>query len=236
LLHTLPLLVWWQAGMPAGLAALAGLHLCLVAVTLCPRASVFGSVPRTFPARGRQICLTIDDGPGADTPALLDLLDAHQARAVFFLIGERAAAHPDLVRAIIARGHCAGNHTATHPAHWFWSYGPQRQRLEIASCSAALTEITGTPPQWFRAPAGFRNPFTGAVVRECGLRGMGWLARGFDSRDARIPRILNRLRRGFHPGGILLVHQGHPHSVALLTALLEALRADGWRVVLPPPA
>ncbi len=57
------------------------------------------------------VALTIDDGPHlSTTPALLDVLDRHEAKATFFLIGERAAHRGDLVGAIVARGHQLGNH------------------------------------------------------------------------------------------------------------------------------
>ena len=234
LLHLLPVVAGGWAGLRGAIATLAGVHLALLACTLWPRATPFGPAQRTFPARGKELCLTIDDGPRGDTLELLELLAAHQARAVFFLIGERAAARPDLVQAIVSAGHRIGNHTHTHPAHWFWAYGPARQRQEIQTCSNLLTALAGTAPRWFRAPAGFRNPFTGPLLRELNLTCMGWSARSFDTRGLPVPRLLQRLRFSFRPGAILLVHQGHPHSVAFIQSLLESLTAAGWQVVLPP--
>ncbi len=219
----------------AGLLAFAVLHLGLVAFTLWPGSTPLGPAVTRFPDHTRSLVLTIDDGPCPDTPAILDLLDRHHAKAVFFLIGRLAAARPDLVRAITARGHQLGNHTLTHPAKTFWAFPPARQRREILETSRILTEIAGSSPQWFRAPAGFRNPFTAPLLREAGLTYLGWTARGFDTRTSRLPAILRRLRRGFRPGGILLVHQGLPHSPALLDALLTELTADGWSTRLPPP-
>src|SRR5262245_7657455 len=57
------------------------------------------------------VALSFDDGPHATfTPQVLDILDRHQARATFFLIGERALRHPDLVARITGAGHEVGNH------------------------------------------------------------------------------------------------------------------------------
>ena len=78
-----------------------------------------------------SIIATIDDGPGEDTAAILDLLDEHKAKATFFLIGERAEARPDDVKAISARGHQIGNHTFTHPARTFWMALPDSIKREI---------------------------------------------------------------------------------------------------------
>ena len=65
-------------------------------------------------ARG-HFALTFDDGPDPEnTPRLLDVLDRHRARATFFMVGERAARHPDLVRRVAAAGHEIGNHSFSH--------------------------------------------------------------------------------------------------------------------------
>lgn len=233
LLHAGAGVVAWRCGWWPGLLVMMTVHLLLLASTLWTGSTFFCPARRRFSWSDRAVVLTIDDGPCADTPAMLDLLEAHQAKAVFFLIGNRATAHPEWVQGIAARGHAVENHSFTHPAKTFWAYGPSRQRREMEKTNRVLTEIAGRYPNWFRAPAGFRNPFTGAVLRVLGMNYMGWAARGLDTSDANIPRVLARLRRGFRPGAVLLVHQGHPHSVAVLRALLEALRKDGWSTRLP---
>lgn len=234
LLHLGAGLLAWQAGWLPGLLALAALHLGLLATTLWPGPTLFCPAVRRFPATERTVVLTIDDGPCQDTTAFLDLLDRYGAKAVFFLIGRRAEAGPEAVRAIASRGHAVENHTLTHPAGTFWAFGPGRQRREIQETSALLARLSGHAPRWFRAPAGFRNPFTGAILRESGLGCLGWMARGFDTREKNPDNILARLRRGFQPGAVLLIHQGHPHSLAVLETLLAALTAEGFRCVLPP--
>ena len=65
--------------------------------------------------RGRVVALTFDDGPGPDTPALLDVLRDRGVRATFFVTGAHVTAHPDLARRIVAEGHAVGNHTFSHP-------------------------------------------------------------------------------------------------------------------------
>ena len=73
--------------------------------TLRPQSRVLSPVLSRLPTDERVVWLTIDDGPSDDTRAMLDLLDAHGARATFFLVGARAQARPELVAEIVRRGH-----------------------------------------------------------------------------------------------------------------------------------
>src|SRR5882757_7713989 len=85
----------------------------------------FGPVVTRFATPRREVWLTIDDGPDPeDTPQLLTLLATHDAHATFFVIGERAAAHPALIRAITDAGHEVAHHTYTHPLRTFWYASP----------------------------------------------------------------------------------------------------------------
>lgn len=235
LLHAVPFAVGGAAGFGAGLICLMMLHLGLVGFTLWTGSTPFCRAVQGFSWEERELVLTVDDGPCADTLALLDLLDQFSAKAVFFLIGARARSEPHLVREMVARGHGIGNHTTTHPAYTFWAYGPAAQKREISTAQAILQAASGgRSPVWFRAPAGFRNPFTGAILRDSKLGYLGWTARGLDTRETDPEVVMGRLRKGIRPGGILLLHQGHPHSLLLLRKLLEELAAGGWRTRLPP--
>src|SRR6185295_17618797 len=111
-------------------------HLVLAAASMAPRSVLLGpNRSRLAPqatARG-ELALTFDDGPDpAVTPQVLDLLDQAGARASFFPIGRRAAAHPDLVREIARRGHRVENHTQTHP-HLFACFPAPLLQREVAS-------------------------------------------------------------------------------------------------------
>src|SRR5438105_1974696 len=77
-------------------------------------------LPRSrFITQGRpetdSVFITFDDGPHPDlTPALLDVLARESVAATFFLVGESAAAHPEIVHRMKREGHAIGNHTHTH--------------------------------------------------------------------------------------------------------------------------
>lgn len=229
------------------LAGVAANHAALTAAGLWPRSQWLGPnllrLPPASAARG-EVALTIDDGPDpAVTPAVLDLLDQHGARASFFCIAERAAAHPALTRDIVARGHSVQNHSLRH-RHTFSLLGPKGFGDELAQAQAVLTGLTGERPLCFRAPAGLRNPFLDPVLHRLGLRLVSWTRRGFDTREADPRRVLARLTTGLAAGDILLLHDGNaartaaglPVLLDVLPPLLAALRAAGLRGVTLPQA
>ena len=227
--------LWWQYGWRAGVPALLLTHGALVWATLWPRSRWLSPVLSRLPTARRAVWLTIDDGPSAQTLAMLDLLDAHAARATFFLVGERAAARPELVREIVRRGHALGNHSATHPQAWFWALPPARMRAEIARTQAVLAELTGTAPRWFRAVVGMANPFVAAELKRHGLARVAWSARGFDAVAADPTQVVARIERGLKPGAIVLMHEGaaHGRNVDAMALLLDRLDALGYATVLP---
>ncbi|SAK88172.1 polysaccharide deacetylase [Caballeronia calidae] len=219
----------WAAG------SVIASHLALTAAGLWPRSALLGHNWTTLPeSAGECIAITIDDGPDPDvTPRVLDLLDAHGARATFFCIGERALRYPRIVEEIVARGHAVENHSQRH-RHNFSLTGPGAMRREIDAAQATLGEIAGTRPLFFRAPAGLRNPFLEPVLCGLGLHLASWTRRGFDTRTGDAALVARRLLHGFAARDILLVHDGHAAADAngapvVLAALDTVLRAAADR-------
>ncbi len=219
-LHVMAVLIGRQFGWPWGLACAA-----LVAVAICwailnPGCQWLGPVDRTV--GDGDILITIDDGPDPhDTPILLDLLDRHHSKAVFFMIGEKVRAHPDLAREVIRRGHEIGNHTLTHPAGSFWCAGPWRTRREIAGCQQIIAEITGTKARLFRAPVGHRNLFTHPIASTLGLEVMAWNRRGYDAVETDAQKALARILSNLSAGDVLLLHEATPIAAEVLRGVLE---------------
>jgi peptidoglycan/xylan/chitin deacetylase (PgdA/CDA1 family) len=227
--------IWWRSGWEVGLAAMLASHLPFLWGVFKPGSALFSPVLARLPTAERAAWLTIDDGPSAETAAILDLLDAHGARATFFVVGERAQARPELVREIVRRGHGIGNHSQSHPQAWFWALGPSRMRAEVGRAQAVLTELAGAPPRWFRAVVGMANPFVSAPLREHGLARVAWSARGFDAVVHEPAAVVARIERDLQPGAIVLLHEGarHGRNLEILRLLLQRLDALGYRTMLP---
>lgn len=202
---------------PWALGGLVANHALLTASGLWPRSSLLGPnwtrLPDAACAAG-QVAITIDDGPDPEvTPRVLDLLDRQRAAATFFCIGERVLAHPGLAREIRARGHAIENHSHRH-AHHFSLLGPRAMTADIAAAQAAIGEVVGEAPRFFRAPAGLRNPFLDPVLTRLGLRLASWTRRGFDTVNDRPATVLTRLSNNMRAGDILLLHDGHAARTA----------------------
>jgi peptidoglycan/xylan/chitin deacetylase (PgdA/CDA1 family) len=209
------------------LAVFALNHLLLTLAGLWPRSNWLGPnwtrLPAASASRG-EIALTIDDGPDpVVTPAVLDLLDRLQVKATFFCIGENARRHPALCREIVARGHDVQNHSERH-RHNFSMLGPRGFRLELQAAQDSLAAITGRRPQFFRAPAGLRNPFLGPVLESMGLKLAAWTRRGYDTRSGDAAVVSRRLLPAVRPGAILLLHDGNcARSAAGVPVILDVL-------------
>jgi peptidoglycan/xylan/chitin deacetylase (PgdA/CDA1 family) len=198
------------AAWPYALGTVVASHAMVAAAGLWPRSALLGPNWTRLPEHvGAHIAITIDDGPDPDvTPRVLDLLDRHDARATFFCIGERALRHPHLIEAIVARGHAVENHSQRH-RHHFSLTGPRAMRREIEAAQRTLSELTGTAPLFFRAPAGLRNPFLEPALCGLGLQLASWTRRGFDTRASSAALVAERLLRGLAARDILLLHDGN---------------------------
>jgi len=109
-----------------------------------------------LPPSGNRVALTFDDGPDpAFTPRVLDELDRLGVPATFFLVGERAAAHPALVRRIAADGHSIGSHSHSHlepgAAGWRVAVDFVRGRREVERAAGRKVPL-------FRPPKGYLSP------------------------------------------------------------------------------
>ena len=218
--------------------AVAANHLVLLAAVFWPRGRLLGpNVVRLSAAAAErnQVSLTFDDGPDPEvTPRVLDLLDRHGMRASFFCVGEKAAAHPGVMREIARRGHGIENHSRGHS--WaFAFYGLARLRREIESAQSLIAGAGGRAPSYFRAPMGLRSPLLDPVLARCGLQHVSWTRRGFDATARDPERVLQRLVAGLAAGDILLLHDsggartrdGTPVVLAVLPALLQRMQSLG---------
>jgi peptidoglycan-N-acetylglucosamine deacetylase len=227
---------------PWTLGALLANHVVLAAAGLWPRSQLLGPNWTRLPERAGLVpgvAITIDDGPDPDvTPRVLELFEGYGACATFFCIGEQVLRYPDLAQEIVRRGHVIENHSQRH-RHNFSLLGPGAMNSEVLQAQESIYRVTGSRPQFFRAPAGLRNPFLDPVLARLKLRLASWTRRGFDTVSADPDAVFRRLANPLQAGDILLLHDGHAartrdgQAVILdvLPRLLDALRTRGLKSV-----
>lgn len=200
----------------------------------------------TTPPPAGLVGLSFDDGPepGA-TEAILALLDKHQVPATFFLIGAKAERHPELAARIQAHPLAlVGNHSWSHPN--FHDIPAARQAGELSRSDAALAALEA--PKLFRYPYGNASCESNAQLQQLGYRIVGWhvdscdwafdKTGSIDAHEAKICGVDKADREHFvdhvvsavkaRKGGIVLMHEIHPHTLAQLDTLITRLRAEGF--------
>jgi peptidoglycan/xylan/chitin deacetylase (PgdA/CDA1 family) len=209
--------VWW------GILALAADGVILDGV-FRHHAPVFGRVFWRGDEDLRAVALTFDDGPnGPHTSRILDVLGAAGVKATFFLLGRNVRRFPDLVARIAGEGHEIGNHGLSHSPLALKSLADVRR--EIRTTAALIREASGgAEARLFRAPHGWRNPWTNAAVRAEGCLPVSWTFGVWDTSRPGAEVIVRRTLRGLGNGCVFLFHDGRgTEEAADSSQLAEAL-------------
>ncbi|MFR9650618.1 MAG: polysaccharide deacetylase family protein [Rikenellaceae bacterium] len=178
-----------------------------------------------------EIAITFDDGVDPQiTPKVLDMLDRYGAKATFFIIGERALKHPELVREIARRGHSIGNHTQYHRGS-FPLQSSAKIYAEIALCSEVLEEILESKITLFRPPFGVTNPMVARAVKRSGLTSIGWSIRSLDTLGQPLERVEQRVVSRLSKGKVILMHDNREGAEMLLEKILKQIASLGLRCV-----
>jgi peptidoglycan-N-acetylglucosamine deacetylase len=190
-----------------------------------------GPVYCAFP-RGRNFALTFDDGPGPYTVSLVRLLRRERARATFFVIGSRVGLFPAGARAA-ARAGVLGNHTWSH-AH-LRGLSLDGARRELVETQRIVGRVVGAAPRLFRPPFDEADPEHDLLARELNLLDVRWSVDGGDAVPGATPAaVLGAVRAGLRPGAIVLLHDLHPWTRAIVRRILRVAHRRGLRAVTIP--
>lgn len=177
----------------------------------------------------KRVAITFDDGPNQRTAGLLDVLAELKMPATFFLVGFRAEAQPDLVKAIESAGHDIQNHSYTHVNLTTVSaYDIEEQ---LCKTNAVIRAITGNAPRFFRPPGGNFNGTVKKAAAKHGMSGIFWTVNcgPFEGGDPGM--LADFVIENISDGGIVLMHNGEPATVSALPSIAERLRAQGYQFV-----
>lgn len=196
--------------------------------------------PETLPVQDKEVIFTFDDGPHpVRTPIILDILDRHCIKAVFFMIGDMAQRYPDVVKEVERRGHVIGTHTWSHPLSLIY-LSKEHAQEQIERGFAAVSDALGKPASpLFRFP-GLRH--STELLDYLGERNISVWSVDVVSGDSehasarRLPHVFAR-RLEARGRGILLFHDMQKATVESLETIIEDLADGGYRPahVVPGP-
>ncbi|MGM9951094.1 MAG: polysaccharide deacetylase family protein [Lysinibacillus sp.] len=190
----------------------------------------YGALPeRYLPASfsGKVVALTFDDGPHpVVTKRILDILERHNAKATFFMVGEHVQYYPDIVREVFRGGHEIGNHT--------WSHDNLEEleideiEKEISSTNKAIQQIVGKKPSVFRPPYGL---LTESAGRQITMQVTRWSVDTFDWEHKDADLLLREVENKVHDRAVILMHDIFPSTADGLEKVLQHLKRQGYTFV-----
>ncbi|WP_223066215.1 polysaccharide deacetylase family protein [Paenibacillus caui] len=196
----------------------------------------------TFKFRGprtKEVALTFDDVPDPRfTQQILRVLKSKQVHATFFIVGNRARKHPDLVKAIKKNGHAIGNHSYSHPLLKKMSLADFQQ--QILKTERIVFRLTGIRPKLIRPPYGEINEEQVKWAKQNGYKIVNWNVDSLDWKGIGKEEVKHNVLSQTGPGSIILQHAGGgigtdlSGTIAALPDIIDELKSRGYQFVTVP--
>lgn len=194
-----------------------------------------GDIVWEVPTEDKYIALTFDDGPDhRQTMQILEVLDQYNAKATFFVVGERVEKYPEILQMQLNRGHEIGNHSYRHPS--FRGLAKSKMHDELNKTQEAIFQATGYKASIFRPPGGFYNETIINVSKQNDLKLILWSWHQ-DTKDWTSPgvaKIVRNVIKNVRSGNIILMHDYVANSTQTIEALkliLPELKKQGYSFV-----
>ena len=181
----------------------------------------------------KVLYLTFDAGyENGCTAKILDVLQAHNVPAAFFLVGNYMEKNADLVRRMAQEGHTVGNHTMHHP-DMSKIADPAAFQKELADLESLYQDITGEEmPKYYRPPQGTYSESNLKMAKELGYKTVFWRLAYVDWNNDSQPtkeQAFSKLLPRVHNGAVILLHSTSKTNAEILDELLTHYEKDGYR-------
>lgn len=178
----------------------------------------------------KVISISFDDGPHANTYAVLDMLKKYQIKASFFIIGKNIAGKEAILKRMDEEGHSIGNHSFAH-SYWY-SIKPVPDLIaDITNCNRILSSVLNKNIGWFRPPYGVTNPRIAAAIQDTNMTSIGWSVRSYDTMNKDIQQPLSRMVKKIKGGDIILMHDHLDTAAQLLEELILYCNSNQIKIV-----
>ncbi len=175
----------------------------------------------------KKIALTFDDGPHPQyTEQLLDGLKERGVHATFFVTGEHAQLHPDVIRRMQEEGHLIGNHTYSHIQ--LTSSNRESFKQELIATNEILEEITGEEVEFVRPPYGSWDK---SFEKELNMFPVLWTVDPLDWCSQNVSCITEKIMGNVGENDIILMHDYYDTSVTAALKVVDELLEEGYTFV-----
>jgi len=176
----------------------------------------------------KTLHLTFDDGPHPEyTPQLIALLEKFNVKATFFVIGQHAEKHPELIKLIASKGHNVANHSYKHKN--FASLPLKEQLSEIDKTNQLIKTILGIDTVLFRPPGGIWSfPLLWQTFKR-GMILMNWSRDSLDCRDLDAKQTITLFEENpVISGDIILFHDDNAKVIDVLTVMITKWEMESF--------
>lgn len=180
----------------------------------------------------KKIAISFDAAWGADdTDDLLRILEKHNVKTTFFLVGDWVKRYPEEVKRIAAAGHEIGNHSDTHPH--VGKMSKDAIKKEIMAAHQRVKEVTGIDMNLFRPPYGEYNNTVIEAAEECGYYTIQWDVDSLDWKEYGVDPLIRQVLDHKHlgSGSIVLFHNNAKYTKDALDSILQGLKDKGFEIV-----
>lgn len=199
------------------------LTILFLASAITPFASAGGAAT---PFRG-YIALTFDDGPSGEiTQSLLDVLQAREVKATFFVCAYRVEQFPDALRRCVREGHEIGLHSCCHSCMNHMTYDEAVE--DLTCCMRSVFTCCGVRARLFRPPGGLYSEALTDAARDTDLSVILWSVDPQDWDPNNKKDIAQAVIDGASPGSVLLMHDLYPRTVRAVGQIIDELRNQGY--------
>lgn len=180
-------------------------------------------------ANGKFIALTYDDGPSMYTTYLLDALEEHNAKATFFVVGNRIEKHRDTVKRMEHLNMEISSHTFNHDL--LTKLDETGIQNTMNQTDNALLEIIGHGADLMRPVEGAVNDLVQATVNKPIIR---WDVDTLDWKLKDTQAIVDHVLQNVTDGCIVLMHDIYPTTIEASKILIPKLQEMGYQLVTIP--
>ena len=176
---------------------------------------------------GKRVALTFDDGPHPkNTLKIIELLNKYEAKATFFMLGNRVDFYPEVARKVADEGHELGNHTWNHKD--LSTLSKEEGIQEIERTNDAIKSATGRESTVFRPPYGAINKQVQSSIASPTIL---WTIDTLDWKSHNPDQIVKIVEENVKDGSIILMHDIHETSVEAIEPMLKYLKTEGYECV-----